>query len=102
MVFARIPLMCDKNEPAKQETFDTPVLLHVNYLKGLKSIEHDDPELTPERWFDTQPTARIHIGSKTVILSQPSSTFLVYLLGSLLVAANVRITGLSGALSCWQ
>lgn len=40
-------------------------------FKRLKSIEQDDPQLTPERWLDVQPSARIHIGSKTVIISQP-------------------------------
>jgi len=62
----------------------------------LKSIENDDPELTPEGWFDAQPSARIHIGSKTVILSQPSSTFLVYFLGVLTIAVGLYFLQVRG------
>jgi len=65
-------------------------------FKRLQSIEHDEPELTPEGWFDAQPTARIHIGSKTVIVSQPSSTFLVYLLGVLTIAVGLYFLQVRG------
>ncbi len=65
-------------------------------FKRLKSIEHDDPQLTPEGWFDVQPSARINVGSKTVIISQPSSTFLVYLLGVLTIAVGLYFLQVRG------
>lgn len=57
-------------------------------FERVKSIAHDNPELTMENWFTAQPCATIRIASKTVILSQPSSTLLVYLLGFLTILAG--------------
>jgi len=62
----------------------------------VKSIEHDNPELTAENWFNAQPSATIRIGSKTVILSQPSSTLLVYLLGVLTIFAGFHFLAIRG------
>ena len=55
----------------------------------VKAIEHDNPGLTTENWFKAQPSATIRIGSKTVIISQPGSTLLVYLLGVLTIFAGL-------------
>ncbi len=55
----------------------------------LKSIPHDDPDLTPENWCVKQPCLKIRIASKEVIISQPLSTFWVYLLGLLTVGVSL-------------
>jgi len=63
----------------------------------VKSIEHDNPEFTTEDWFNAQPSATIRIASKTVILSQPSSTLLVYLLGVLTIFAGLYFFVIRGS-----
>jgi len=47
----------------------------------LKSIKYTDPELTPENWSAVQPCKKVRILSKDMVLTQPTSTFLVYALG---------------------
>ena len=55
----------------------------------LKSIQYTDPKLTPENWCEFQPCVTIRLVSKDVILTQPSSTFLVYLLGVLTIGVGL-------------
>ena len=55
----------------------------------LKSIQHTDPELTPENWCEFQPCVTIKLFSRDVILTQPSSTILVYLLGFLTIGVGL-------------
>jgi hypothetical protein len=55
----------------------------------LKSIPYTDPELTAENWCAVQPCAKIQFASKDIILTQPSSTFLVYALGLLTIGAGL-------------
>ena len=55
----------------------------------LHSIPHDDPDLTPENWCLKQPCRKIRIGSKEILISQPLSSFWVYLLGILAVGAGL-------------
>ena len=62
----------------------------------LKSIRYTDPELTPENWCEVQPCATIKIASKEIILTQPSSTFLVYLLGILTIGVGLGFLWLQG------
>jgi len=62
------------------------VLLSV--FSRLKSIPHDDPDLTPENWCMKQPCSTVRIASKEVIISQPFSTFWVYFLGCLTVGVG--------------
>ncbi|GBU11150.1 hypothetical protein AwErysi_07660 [Erysipelotrichaceae bacterium] len=61
-------------------------------IKGLfsrvKTIPH--PDLTKENWGEKQPLKKIKIGSIEFYLSQPMSSFLVYLLGVLVIAAGIR------------
>ena len=66
-------------------------------FERLQTIEHDNPELTADDWFDAQPSATIRFASKTVIISQPSSTALVYLLGVLTILAGLYFLQLRGA-----
>jgi hypothetical protein len=47
----------------------------------LKSIPHDDPDLTPEKWCIKQPCMKIRTASKEMIITQPLSSFWVYFLG---------------------
>lgn len=67
-------------------TKTTKVLLSV--FRRLKSIPHDDPDLTPDNWCMKQPCLKVRIASKEVIISQPLSTFWVYFLGFLTVGIS--------------
>lgn len=49
------------------------------------------PTQTPESWLKIQPFIAVKLGAVEFILVQPSSTFFVYLLGFLAVAAGVYI-----------
>jgi len=55
----------------------------------LKSIRYSDPELTPANWCEAQPCVKIRIASRKIILTQPTSTFLVYFLGVLTIAVGL-------------
>lgn len=50
-------------------------------MNRLHSIPADDPLLTPDNWCQAQPCRTVRIGSRSIILSQLSSTFYVYFLG---------------------
>lgn len=54
----------------------------------LNTIPH--PELTKENWGEMQPLRKVKLGNKEFHLSQPFSTFLVYILGLIVIAAGVR------------
>ena len=62
----------------------------------LDSIQHIDPELTPENWCQIQPCMTINIGSKAIILTQPSSTIFVYLLGILTLGVGLNFLWIQG------
>jgi hypothetical protein len=47
------------------------------------------PRQTPETWLSIQPFSELHIASRTIILMQPSTTAIVYLLGIVAVAAGM-------------
>jgi hypothetical protein len=55
----------------------------------LKSIRYSDPVLTPANWCEAQPCVKIRIASRKIILTQPTSTFFVYFLGVLTIAAGL-------------
>jgi hypothetical protein len=65
-------------------------------LNRLKSIRYTDPELTPENWCEFQPCVTIKLASKDVILTQPSSTLFVYLLGFLTIGVGLSFCWLRG------
>jgi hypothetical protein len=70
----------------------------------LKSIQCTEPELTPENWREYQPCVTIKFASRDVILTQPSSTFLVYLLGILMIGVGLNFLWLRGdqvSRLCW-
>ncbi len=60
-----------------------------SYFRRLKSIEHDAPDLTPENWCLKQPCLKVRIARKEVTISQPLSSFWVYLLGFLTVGVGL-------------
>jgi hypothetical protein len=61
----------------------------VPIFKRLESIRSTDPELTPANWCKVQPCKKVTIGSREIILTQPSSSFLVYLLGFLTTGLGI-------------
>lgn len=66
-------------------------LLSVLALSGcgqLDSIPFDPPQ-TPETWLAIQPVADLTIAAQTVILVQPSTTAIVYLLGLLTIGVGL-------------
>jgi hypothetical protein len=65
-------------------------------FRRLKSIRTTDPPLTPDNWCLVQPCATIRLGSKEFLLTQPSSTFFVYLLGLLTIGVGISVVGLRG------
>ncbi len=80
---------------------DQPFLLTVtatisSAFKRLKSIRCTDPQLTPENWCEFQPCVTIKLASKDVLLTQPSSTVLVYLLGLLTIGVGLSFWWLRG------
>lgn len=54
------------------------------------------PELTKENWGELQPLKKVKLGSLEFHVSQPTSTFLVYLLGVLVTAAGIRFYMIRG------
>ena len=58
-------------------------------FKRLYSIRCTDPELTSANWFEVQPCLRVKLGSKDIILTQPTSTLFVYALGILTIGVGV-------------
>jgi hypothetical protein len=62
----------------------------------LKSIRYADPQLTPDNWCEFQPCTTIKLASKGIILTQPSSTFFVYLLGILTIGVGLSFVRLRG------
>lgn len=62
----------------------------------LKSIRSTDPNLTPEKWCQVQPCVTIKIAFRDIILTQPTSTFFVYLLGILTVGVGLNFFRLRG------
>lgn len=55
----------------------------------LESIPYS-PRQTPETWLRIQPFVAFPIASKTVILVQPTTTVIVYFLGTAAIAAGLR------------
>ena len=68
----------------------------LSLFNRLKSIPHDDPDLTPENWCTAQPCMKIRIASKEMIISQPMSSILVYSLGLLTVGVSLYFFQIKG------
>ncbi len=65
-------------------------------FKRVKSIRCTEPTLTPENWCEFQPCVTIRLASKNVVLTQPSSTLFVYLLGILTIGVGLHFWWLRG------
>ena len=65
-------------------------------FKRVKSIRYTEPKLTPENWQEFQPCVTIKLASRDVILTQPSSTLFVYLLGILTIGVGLHFLWLRG------
>jgi len=63
----------------------------------LKTIRYTDPELTPANWCEAQPCLKIKIASREIILTQPTSTILVYALGLLTIGAGLYFLSIRGS-----
>lgn len=57
----------------------------------LQSIPHENPDITPESWCRHQPCLRVTFGARDLILTQPTSTVLVYFLGIQTTAAGLYL-----------
>ncbi len=62
----------------------------------LTSIRYADPELTPENWCEFQPCTTIRVASKQIMITQPSSTILVYFLGVLTISVGLGFLWFQG------
>jgi hypothetical protein len=58
-------------------------------LTGCARLEKLTWDITPEKWLASHPHLPVKIGSHEFILAEPSSTFLVYLLGFVILAAGI-------------
>ncbi len=63
----------------------------------LQSITYTDQELTPENWCEQQPCLKVKVASREIILTQPSSTFWVYLLGFLTTGVGIYFLYVRGS-----
>lgn len=62
----------------------------------LNAIKQTDTELTPENWCKVQPCLTIKLASKEILLTQPTSTLFVYLLGVLTIGVGLNFLRLKG------
>jgi hypothetical protein len=63
-------------------------ILTLSSCGRLDTIPYDPPQ-TPQTWLQIQPYAEIHFGTQTVIIVQPSTSAIVYLLGILTVSIGL-------------
>lgn len=56
--------------------------------RALDSIPYT-PRQTPENWLRTQPFAHLRMGSSSILIVQPSTSAIVYLLGLMAIAAGI-------------
>ncbi len=55
----------------------------------LESIPYNPPQ-TPESWLTIQPYLQLQIGSREILVIQPSTSAIVYLLGVIAIAAGLN------------
>lgn len=55
----------------------------------LDTITNDNTTLNQQTWFEIQPCSKVNLFGKEVVITQPSSSFLVYLLGLLTTAVGL-------------
>ena len=69
----------------------------ISGFSRLESIRYSNPELTPENWCEIQPCMKVKITSREIILTQPTSTFFVYLLGILTIGVGIYFFWIRGS-----
>lgn len=69
-------------------------LKEVKLFERVKTIPH--PDLTKENWGEKQPLKKVKLGKLEFHISQPSSSFFVYLLGVLVVLAGLKFFKIQG------
>ena len=63
--------------------------LALTACRQLESIPYS-PRQTPESWLRIQPFVEVHIGSITILVVQPTTTAIVYLLGIVAIGGGLR------------
>jgi len=76
--------------------FTNLLLLITRAFARLDSIPHDNLTLNSTSWFEIQPCSRLNYFGREVVITQPSSTFLVYLLGLLTTAVGIYYIAIQG------
>ncbi len=71
------------------------LLLALTACGRLDSIPYNPPQ-TAETWLQIQPYAQFQLGGQTVILMQPSTTAIVYLLGLLTIGIGIYFLRIRG------
>lgn len=84
-----------RSRPGRSALWIVSVLL-LSSCGRLDSIPTQPPQ-TPESWLASQPFMDIRIGGRDLVLVQPSSTVLVYLLGVVAIGAGLGIWRIRGA-----
>lgn len=74
--------------PTKHALLGLVGFLALSACGRLNTISYDPPQ-TPETWLQIQPFVEIHINVQKIILVQPSTTAIVYLLGLLTIGIGV-------------
>jgi len=69
----------------------------ISCFSRLESIRYSHSELTPANWCEEQPCMKVKTPSREIILTQPTSTFFVYLLGFLTIGAGIYFLAIRGS-----
>jgi hypothetical protein len=80
----------------KRVSLATVSLFVLSACGRLDSIPYDPPQ-TPATWLTIQPFANIKLGSQSIILMQPSTTAIVYLLGLLTIGLGLYFLRIRGS-----
>jgi hypothetical protein len=72
----------------KKAPFVIIVALALAGCSRLESIPYNPPQ-TPESWLTIQPNLQLQIGSREILVIQPSTSTIVYLLGVIAIAAGL-------------
>ena len=71
------------------------VMLLLTGCSALESIPYS-PSTTPGEWLAMQPTVEIEIGSGSILVVQPSTSAIVYLLGVISILAGLYFFRIRG------
>jgi hypothetical protein len=72
------------------------VAVSISGCGRLGSIPYN-PRQTPESWLTIQPFVEFHVASRTIVLVQPTTTAIVYVLGLSAVVAGVHLLRIRNA-----